>query len=267
MATLSPFIVKAATAALFCGGLCGLAGVVATTGRLGFLGVSLSHAAFAGALAAMLFDFSPQVGALAAALLASAVIGPLSDRGRFGPDTAVGIVFSSTLGLAFLFMGLIPGPKTEALQLFWGSLLTVRGNDVLLLGGAFVASLTAVIAFRREIQAVLCLRREAEAAGMPAAAIHHALIFFCGLVVTLCLSAVGGVLIHSLIVIPAAAASRLTIRFGKLVFLSTLFAIASAELGLALSWWLDVPVGSMIVLVSLGVFLVCMFVGDKRAQR
>ncbi|GAH25520.1 unnamed protein product, partial [marine sediment metagenome] len=122
----------------------------------------------------------------------------MADRGELNPDTSIGIVFSLMLGLAFLFMGMMPGSRTEALNLFWGSILTVsRGNLI------FLALVTAIIAglavaFYKEIQAVICHRQVALAVGIPATLIFYGILFSTGVTITASLRSIGGLLIYSL---------------------------------------------------------------------
>lgn len=261
------FMRHAVLAGLFAGVACAMAGVFAILMRLTFIGVCLAHAAFAGGLAALLFGADPLVGALIASLTAGAVIGPVADRGELSPDTAVGVVFSAMLGLAIFCLGLLPGPKTAGLNLFWGSLLTVSRRDLWLLGGVAIAASLAIVAFFKEIQAVTCHRQIARACGLPATAIFYGILFFTGLTVTACLPSVGGLLVYSLLINPAAAAYQLTYRLGRLFFLAAFFGVVSCEGGLLLAWKIDVPAGASIVLVSSLLFLIAAACSPKRRAR
>jgi manganese/iron transport system permease protein len=110
-------------------------------------------------------------GASLFSLLAAAIIGPLSDRGELNPDTSIGIIFSITFGLAFLFIGLILGPKTQALGLLWGSILVVTDSDLILLGVVALTTIALIALFYKEVQAVLFNREIALAVGIPAGVI------------------------------------------------------------------------------------------------
>ncbi len=258
------FMRNALAAGALAGICCALAGVFAVLMRLTFIGVCLAHAAFAGGLAALLAGIDPMAGAFAASLLAAAGIGPLADRGDVSPDTAIGIMFSAMLGLAILCLGLLPGPKSEALSLFWGNILTVSRRDVLALAGIAAAAVLLVTLFFKEIQAVACHREVALAAGLPATAIFYAILLFTGCTVTACLPSVGGLLVYSLIVNPAAAAYQLTYRLRTMFWLAAGFGVLSCECGLLAAWVWDLPAGAAIVLASSLVFLIAAAVSPKR---
>src|SRR5512136_2835288 len=120
--------------ATFLGGIaCATIGVFVVLLHMPFIGVAMSHAAFAGGLLGIWLGFDPVLGALLFSLAAAAVIGPLADRGELSPETSLGVIFSLMLGVAFLIIGLIPSTRSEALGLLWGSILTVTNTDILLL--------------------------------------------------------------------------------------------------------------------------------------
>ena len=158
-------------------------------------------------------------------------MGPLADRGQLNPDSAVGIVFSFMLGLAFLFVGLTPGAKTHALSLFWGSILTVSTADLAYLAAVTVLLVMLLTLFFKEIQAVVCHRRVAFAVGIPATVVFYGLLFATGATVAVSLRTVGGLLIYSLLLNPAASRS---ITFSlKRMFVLARVRVVSCWLGLA----------------------------------
>ena len=258
------FMQNAILAALLSGIACSFVGVFVVTMRISFIGVCLSHAAFSGALLGVLVGFNPLVGAFVFSLLAAAVVGPLADRGEFNPDTAIGIIFSLMLGLAFLFMGLMPGPKTLALGLLWGSILTVTNANIILLAAVCGVVVTLVALFFKEIQAVTFHREIALAVGIPASTIFYGLLFLTGATITASFSAVGGLLIFSLIINPAAAAYQLTYSLKRIFILSALFGLLSWLLGLLASYLFDVPSGAVIIIVSSLIFALATLVSPKR---
>ena len=258
------FMQNAIVAGLLGGITCSVVGVFVVTMHLSFIGVCIAHAAFAGALLGLWLGFNPLIGALLFSLASAAIIGPVADRGELNPDTSIGIVFSLMLGLAFLFMGLMPGARTEALNLFWGSILTVTKKDIV-----FLAVITAVIvglllAFYKEIQAVICHREVALAVGIPATLVFYGLLFSTGVTITASLQSIGGLLIYSLILNPAAAAYQLTYSLKKMLLIAVVFGIASCWAGLAASYLLDIPSGAAIVITSAIIFGLATAFSPKR---
>ena len=248
-----------------CGGVtCSIVGVFVVTMHLSFIGVCIAHAAFAGALFGVWLGFNPLIGALLFSLTSAGIIGPMTDRGELNPDTSIGIVFSLMLGLAFLFLGLMPGSRTEALNLFWGSILTVSRLDLVFLGAVTVITIGLVAIFYKEIQAVICHRQVALAVGIPATLIFYGLLFATGLTVTASLRSIGGLLIYSLILNPAAAAYQLTYSLKRMLLIASAFGIISCWVGLAASYFLDIPSGASIVITSCIIFGLATAFSPKR---
>jgi len=243
---------------------CAVVGVFVVTMHLSFIGVCIAHAAFAGALLGLWLGFNPLIGALLFSLAAAAIIGPVADRGELNPDTSIGIIFSLMLGLAFLFMGLMHGARTEVLNLLWGSILTVNQQDMIFLAATTAVIVGLVAAFYKEIQAVICHREVALAVGIPATIIFYGLLFSTGVTVTASLQSIGGLLIFSLILNPAAAAYQLTYSLKRMIFIAVGFGVLSCWVGLAVSYFFDLPSGAAIVITSTIIFGLATAFSPKR---
>jgi manganese/iron transport system permease protein len=258
------FMQKALLAGLFGGSSCAVVGVLVVTMRISSIGICMAHAAFAGALFGMLLNINCLAMAFGFSLATAIVIGPLADRGGFAPETSIGIIFSIMLGLAFLFIGLMSGARTEALSLFWGSILTVTNLDVLFLTIVTALLIICLSLFFQEIRAVLCHRLTALAVGIPATMVYYMILFFVGTTVTASLRSIGGLLIYSLIINPAAAAYQLTYSLKRLFCLAALFGVASCWGGLYASYVFDIPSGATIVIFSTIIFTICTIFSPKK---
>jgi len=258
------FMQNAIISAFLGGIVCATIGVFVVLMRLPFIGVCMSHAAFAGALLGLWLGFNPLVGAFAFSLIAAAIIGPLADRGELNPETSLGVIFSLMLGLAFLFMGLMPGTKSGALELLWGSILTNTRSDIILLAVITLVVVGLLLLFAKEIQATIFHRDIALAVGLPATLIFYGVLFLTGATVTASLRSIGGLLIFSLILNPAAAAYQLTYSMKRMFLLSAVFGVLSGWAGLWLSYVFNLPSGATIVVMSSLIFLLAVIFSPKR---
>ncbi|HPP66497.1 MAG TPA: metal ABC transporter permease, partial [bacterium] len=135
------FMLYSWVAAILTGFICSFIGVIIVTLGLSFIGVCMSHAAFAGALLGIILHINPLVCSFIFCFVIAGILGPVSDKSEIKTDTSLGIMFSSSLGLAFLFLPMIPGSKSEGLKFLWGNILTISGSDLLLLGIVCVITL------------------------------------------------------------------------------------------------------------------------------
>lgn len=260
------FFREALLACLLGGAGLGMIGVCLVLMDIPFLGISMSHAAFLGAVTGLLIGVHPLVGALAASALAGLTVGPLADRARTSSNTALAIVFSATMGLALLLLTRIPGPKSEALNLIWGSVLTISRAELWFLAALCGVTFLLIGAFFKEVRAVIFDRDIAAAAGVRAGMFHVGLILLAGLVISASLDIVGGLLVFALIVNPAGAASQVTCRLSRMFALSALFGMISCGAGLAISYWLDAPPGAVIALTACAIFMIAFIASPKRSR-
>jgi manganese/iron transport system permease protein len=258
------FMQHALLAAIVGGASCGIIGVWVLLLRIPFVGVAMSHAAFAGAIAGMLMGMNPLVLGIVTCILVAALIGPAADRTQLGADFSMGVLFSILIGAAFLGMGLLKGPKTQALNLLWGSILTLSRSDLLLLAVAAAAVIFFSLFFFNELRAIVFSRLIARATGIPDKALFYALLFICGVTISLNLNAIGGLLIFGLIVNPPAAAYQLTYSLPRMLVLSAAFGMASCLVGLWFSYVFNAPTGAVIILTSGGILIASIGLSPKR---
>ncbi len=257
---------KPVVAAVLGGLVCGIVGVWVVMMEIPFVGVAMSHAAFAGSIAGLLLGINPLASALLFCLVASLAIGPVAERSDLAPSVSLGIIFSLVLGLAFLGLGLLRGPRSEALSLIWGNILLVSSQDLILMAAVAAAILLFLSLFYKETCALLYNREIARAVGIPERVFFFVMLALAGLVVTANLSTVGGLLIFSLIVNPPSAAFQLTYRLKTMYFLSVLFSILSCLIGLVVSWLTDAPAGAVIIITSSTIFGLALLFSPKRRR-
>lgn len=131
------FFQHALLACVLGGGGLSLIGVFVTLMDIPFLGISMSHSAFLGAVIGLLCGFDPLIGAIVVCGFSGLLVGPLSDRAGSSSNSILAVIFSATMGLAFLLLARIPGPKSVALNLIWGNILTISGREIVILGCIF----------------------------------------------------------------------------------------------------------------------------------
>jgi manganese/iron transport system permease protein len=262
-----PPIQRACIACVLCGASCSLLSVFVVLMKMPLIGISMSHAAFAGAVLGMLIDLNPFLSGFITCLLMAGVLGPLSDRTDIAPENVLGIMFSFLMGIAFLGMGILTRTKANALNLMWGSLLSLSNSDIVLLMLVTVFLMFFIFLFFKEIRSVLFNRRLAGASGVPERLIYYTLLFLTGAVVSSNLVTVGGLLIFALLVQPGATALQLTYNLKHFFLISTASGIGACVSGLILSYIFDLPSGASVVLMATIIFAVAYIFSPKRRSK
>ena len=258
------FMQRALAMGLLSGATCGVLGVFIVLWRIGFLGICISHAAFAGALLALWGGLPALPGALIGSVGAASVAGPLTRKATFTPDAAVSIIFSVMLSLAILALGMLPESQTDGLTFLWGNLLTAQWSDIGVMGGITVVLVGFLWLFFKEIQATLTQREAAEAMGLPVKAIYYGSLTLLSLIVAFSLQSIGGLLIYALMVTPAVTALQLCSSLKATFWSAAGFGALSVVIGLVASTAWAIPTGVAIVLSATVLLMVVYAISPKR---
>jgi len=252
---MDPFFYLVILAGAIAGASCGLLGVYIVGLRLPFIGICISHTAMAGTIYSYLLGLDPTVGPLVvstAAAMSLAAIRP--ERSRLDPNVALAILFSLMLGLTFLGIGLVQGSRSEILGLLWGSILFVQKQNVAVIAVAAAAFGVFALLFNKELKVLLFSRTIASATGVHETFVYALFLGLCAVVLTVNLPLVGGLMIFSLITNPAAAAYQVCRGHRAVVLTATALGTLSAVGGFIASYYLNLPTGACIVLVSTALF-------------
>ena len=261
------FFQKGLLAAVLAGGLCGLIGVYVTLRGMSYIGHGLSHAIFGGFAAAPLIGINVVLGAGVWGLASALAISAVTRRRRIGADAAIGVVTTASfaLGVALLTRFGNKGPSFDAA--LFGSINGVTRGDLILL---VVALVFAVAVFTTLYRAFLFTTFDPEVAdvsGVPVARMDALLMLVLSLSILATLTIIGVTLVAATLVIPAVVARMLTDSFSRMLWLSSSIGAVCGGIGMYLSFQIEVPSGTTIVLTNTLVFLVVLALTGGRTLR
>lgn len=251
-------------ASLLAGGTSGALGTYIVGMRMPFLGVCVAHAALAGAVFGALGGLSQEwlmAPALAGAMITALALGLLKPRQSQGDSNSImGLLFSLSMGLAFLGMGMLnaSGHSDHDLRaLLWGNLAFCRWRDVyfMLAGGGLLSGFLGI--FSKEMTAILFSREDAQASGIHANLIWTGFLMLTAMIMTVNFQSIGGLMIYSLVANPAMGAFLVARNARAALRWSVTLGMASAAGGLALAAVLNLPAGATIVLTSSIIVVAC----------
>ncbi len=232
-----------------------LLGVYIVGMRIPFIGMCISHAAMAGMVFALLAGLNPTAGAITASVLTSASLSAnRPHRSRLDTNVGLAILFSLMLGLTFLGMGLVKGSRSEIYGLLWGSILFVRMRSIVLIAIMAIVLVLFAVVFNKELKLLMFSRSIAAATGVHDGLVYCAFLVVCGMILAVNLKIIGGLMIFSLITNPAAAAYQVCHGHRSVVVTATLLGAFTAVSGFLFSFYLGLPTGACIVIVSTIIF-------------
>ena len=261
------FMQRSLLAAAMVGGLCSVIGVFVVLRGLAFVGAGTSHAAFAGVALGYLVGWPPLFLAIVFGLATVWITGWVEERGRMKLDVSIGILYTATMALAILFIGLMKNYNAEVYGYLFGSVLSVTDEELLVIGGLSVLVLGLVLLFSKELYFIAFDQEMAEASGVPARGIFFLLLTLVALTVVVSLKTVGAILVFAMILIPASTAYQLTHSLKTLTLYSMAIGVATAVGGVIISAAWDLPSGPAIVLLATVLFFCSVFLSPKRMNR
>jgi len=261
------FMQRSLLAAAMVGGLCSVIGVFVVLRGLAFMGAGTAHAAFAGVALGYLIGWPPLLMAILFGLATVWITGWVEEKGRMKLDVSIGILYTATMALAILFIGLMKTYNAEIYGYLFGNVLAVTSEELGIIAGLSIVVIGAIVLFSKELYFIAFDQEMAEASGVPARRIYFLLLTLIALTVVISLKTVGAILVFAMILIPASTAYQLTHSLSTLTWYSVLIGITCSVGGVLISSYWDIPSGPAIVLLATVLFFVAVIFSPKRQRQ
>ena len=244
-----------------------LFGVTLVLKRFSFIGDGLSHVAFGALAVASVLDLTDEMLLVLPVTVAAAILLlRTGQNARLQGDAAIAVLSVGTLAIGYLLMHLFSTSTNlsgDVCSTLFGStsILTLTKGEVWLCAVLSAAVIGLFVVFYNRIFAVTFDEAFASATGLPAGRYNLMVAVVIAVIIVLAMNLVGSLLISALIIFPALSAMRLFRSFGAVTACAAVVSVGCAAAGILISILAGTPVGSTIVAVDLGVFLLCAAVG------
>ena len=249
--------------------IAGPLGSVVVWKRMAYFGDTLAHAALLGVSLAVLFSWSLQMSIIGVCLLLALLLSATQRQTTLASDTWLGILAHSTLAIGLVVMTYLQGVRVDLLGYLFGDILALTTSDLLwiYLGGAAV--LGVLFWIWQPLIAWVVDEELAKVEGVPVEKIRTLLMVLIALVIAVAMKIVGILLITSLMIIPAATARQFARTPEMMAILAAMIGSIAVLLGLALSFWLDIPAGPAVVVCTSLLFVASLLskISKLNAQR
>jgi manganese/iron transport system permease protein len=248
------FMRNAIMTAILLGILSAVVGTYLIVQRMGLLGDVIAHAVLPGLAIAFFFGVDIFLGAFISGTLSTFVIIWIQSQSRVKVDVAMALVFSGFLALGITLITLLRS-KLDLHSFLFGDILGVTTADAIRTLAITLVVLLLVIAFYKELLFYTFDPLGAQASGLPVNAIHFGLMAAITLTIIASMQSVGVVLVVSLLVGPGITAYLLVKELHLMMALGAVIGTIASVSGMYISYYLNVPSGSAIVLVVSGLFV------------
>lgn len=247
----------------------GIIGAYVVTKRIVFISGSIAHSVLGGMGACLWLKrtygiewLTPLYGALVAAILSSLLIGWIHLKYRQREDTVIAALWSTGMAIGVIFVALTPGYNVELMNFLFGNILWVSPTDLKILFALDLLVILVVLLFHHRFVAVCFDEQQALLQGMPTRSIYLLLLALIAISVVLLIQVVGAILVIAMLAIPAALASEMTHRMGKLMLIAVGLGILFSGVGISASYWLNWPPGATIAITA--AFFYSLFLLQRR---
>ncbi|MEU9146622.1 metal ABC transporter permease [Streptomyces sp. NPDC048349] len=261
------FMQRALIAAVLVGLTAPAIGTYLVQRRQAVMGDGIGHVAMTGVALGFLLNTSPVWMATLVAVIGAVGMELIRSRGKTSGDIALAMLFYGGLAGGVMIINMAGGSTANLSSYLFGGIATVAPQDVTaaVILAAFVLAVT--IGLRRQLFAISQDEEFARVTGLPVRALNLLMAVTAAVTVTVAMRIVGLLLVSAMMVIPVAAAQRVTRGFVATLSLAMVIGVVVSLTGVSATYYLDAPSGATIVLLAIAVFVVMTALSAPLARR
>ncbi|WP_312931873.1 metal ABC transporter permease [Pseudomonas sp.] len=251
------FVINALLAGLMIGPVLGGLGTLVVVKRFAFFSEAVGHAALTGVAIGILLGepYTGPYGSLFGyCLLFGILLNFLRNRTGLSPDTLIGVFLSVSLALGASLLLMLAGKINVHIleNVLFGSVLTVSGEDLLVLGIVALLVVCLAVPLYNRIMLASFNPQLAAVRGVAVKTLDYLFVVLVTLVTVAAVKVIGAILVGALLVIPAAAARLVSQSLKGFFFIAVLIATFSTLTGILLPIVFDLPIpsGAAIILMA-----------------
>jgi len=250
------FMRLALIASVATGAALGIIGVYLVIRRVVFLGLVLANAATVGAAVAEAFNWSPEIPSIVTAVAAALGLGLVQRPRRVSAESLMGWAYAAAASAPVLILAVVAAPDADTLHMLFGNLLAVSVSHAVGLVIVAVVILLAHILFSQRFLLVTFDAEAAQVAGVNTRLWSLGLNLLVGVAAATAVHEIGALLTFALLTLPAMAALLVTTNIRATFTTAAGLGAILPCLGLALSFYFDLPAGpASVALLSVSVLV------------
>ena len=260
------FMCNALLALLIMSPLFGLMSTMIVTGRMSFFSDALGHSAFTGiAIGAICGIAAPTWAAVVFSVAFALLFSFVRMKSNQAADTIIGVFSSAAVALGIFVATLGGSSFTKYNTYLIGDILSISPGQIGVLAIVLVLVVLMWVFFSNRLILTSIHAQLASSRGIPVRLSQTLFTVSIAVVVTLCISSVGLLILNSLLVLPAAASRNVSRNLKQYHLFSVLFALLAGISGLCISYYLGASAGAAISLVLALIFAVTFCFRKRRA--
>ncbi len=245
-------------AGIFLSLIFGIVSIFVILRKLSFLGVGISHSAFAGVALALLLGTNIMLTTAILCILVAFLIGKTTNMGKIDYDNSIGLFFSFTMALGAVFIYLKKDYNFDLMSYMFGSVLSLTINDIYVIVVTSILSLSLLYLFFKEFIFIAFDEEVAKISRINVSFYDSILLLIISVIIVVSIKLIGIILVSALLILPGTFAFLFCNDYKKAFFISVFYSFFIYFVGFLISWYLDMPTGSTIVCFGGIVYFVCL---------
>ncbi|MCI5222619.1 MAG: metal ABC transporter permease [Candidatus Electrothrix sp. AR4] len=247
----------------------GIIGTFVVVRRISYIAGAISHCVLAGIGGGLYVQivlgvswFTPIHGAVIVALLAALILALVSRYSGQREDSVIGALWAGGMSVGFLFIAVTPG-YFDPMSYLFGNILLITKNDIFFVIVLDCVILLVVGIFYNKLLAICFDEEYTLLRGVRTQWLYLLLLCLTALTIVLLVRIVGIIMVIALLTLPAAIAGNFSASIRQMMFIAILLCAVFIVSGLGISFSLDLPSGSVIILIATVTYLITLCVGMK----
>lgn len=238
-----------------------LLGVSLVLKRFSMIGDGLSHVGFGAVSIAAAINIAPLQFSIPVIIIAAFFLLKLSKNSKINGDAAIALIASSSLAIGVFINSLSTNIKSDLNSYMFGNILAISKDDVVISIILSFIVITLFIFFYNKVFLVTFDESFAKATGISSDFYNMLIAFLTAITVVIGMRLMGALLMSSLLIFPALTSMHICKSFKSVVVSSAIISSICFISGLAVSYQLNTPTGSTIVIINLILFTASYFLG------
>ncbi len=260
---MDEFFLRSVLAGIGVALLAGPLGCIVVWRRMAYFGEALAHSALLGVGLGFMLDVNPSLAILVFCVLMAVLLVMMERSKMVSTDTLLGYISHAALALGLLVTASLETIRVDLMGYLFGDVLAVTWTEVseIYILGVLVLGILAWI-----WRALLSLTVNEELAAVEGVAVERTKLIYVLLVagvIAVGMKVIGILLIISMLIMPAAAARRISNTPEGMAMMAALLGVVSVISGMWMSWEWDLAAGPAIVVSASVLFILGLLIPKK----
>lgn len=256
------FIKNAIIAIVLLAPLFAILGTMIVNNKMAFFSDALGHSALTGIAIGMLFGISNNIAMIIFAIVFSILLNYVKHKTNYGADTIISVFSSIAIALGLAILASL-GNFSKYSSYLIGDINAITPSEISYLVFAFVIVLLIWSFIFNKLHTISINKSLAKSKGINVMLIDNIFVITISIVVMLSIKWIGILLINSLIILPAASSRNIATNIQKYHLLAIVFSLIAGLLGIVISYYIKIPTGPSIVILSGIIYLITFAIKGK----